>query len=456
MNRHSLKWRILLLFTLLLLVTQTFSFLMIRNTTQLRYSRFMDRADRGQAEILAEVLARNWEREGDGRVIPPFTNHPMGAMMEGHRGHRMTPMRRDWVLMDKEGKLLHSSLKDVPLPPGIDQSNAVPVRVDREIVGYVLVGGMLGHPMAQADRLFLKGLNRIYLFSSIFFITLGLALALLVFNRLFSPLKKIHETTGILASGDYSARTGLTGKDEVGRLAESFDQMASAMEEAGKWKERIIADTAHELRTPVALIRGNLEMISEGIYPASPERLENLQREVESLSRLIGDMQTLSSMEGTDPQLDLSEENPAEVLIELKETIAPMLQEKHLLLDLEFPDPCPRIQMDLLRFQQIIRNLLTNAIRYSPEKGRICIRIILKEKVMLFRVDDQGPGIPEGDRERIFERFTRLEPSRNRQEGGRGLGLAISRAIVRAMGGDTGVDESPLSGAGLWFQLPLL
>jgi len=456
MNRYSLKWRILLLFTLLLLMTQGFTFVMIRNMTQLRYNRYMERADRGQAEILAEVLARNWGRGEESWDLPAFSSHPMGPMMDGRHGRGMAPMRRDWILVDKEGALLHSSVKDIPPLSRIDLSRAVPVTVDRETVAYVLVGGMLGHPMAQADRLFLRELNRIYLISSVIFIALGLFLALLVFNRLFLPLRKIHETTSLIAAGDYSARTELTGKDEVGQLAESFDKMAQAMEEAGKWKERIIADTAHELRTPVALIRGNLEMISEGIYPASGERLGKLQREVESLSRLIEDMQTLSSMEGSDPQLNISRENPVEVLQELKDSMAPLLQEKHLLLETDFPDNCPLLEMDILRFQQIVRNLLTNAIRYSPEKGSIRISLILQDEKMRFRVDDQGPGIPEEDRERIFERFTRLEASRNRQEGGRGLGLAITRAMVRAMGGEIGAEDSPLGGAGLWFQLPLL
>lgn len=461
MNRYSLKWRILLLFTLLMLSTQGSTFFLIRNMTQLRYSRFMERADRGQAEILAEVLSRNWEKDGDPMEIPRFPDlHRMRPMMEGMNrhgmGHPMTPMRRDWLLLAPDGRVLHNSMGDLPLPPDLDFSRAVPVLIDNKTVAYVMVGAMLGNPMASADRLFLRGINRIYFFSFIAFTSLGLILALLLLNRLFTPLKQIHEATGALAAGDYSIRTGIGGKDEVGQLAMSFDQMAEAMENARKWKEQLIADTAHELRTPVALIRGNLEMISEGIYSPSPERLEKLNREVQSLSRLIGDMQTLSSMEGGNLVLDFTDQNPLWVIRDLVESVEPLLKEKSLSLESSLPESCPDIPMDLPRFQQVIMNLLTNAIRYSPVNGTIRISLLPEDTHLLFRVDDQGPGIPPEDRERIFERFTRLESSRNRQEGGRGLGLAIARAIVLAMKGKMGADDSPLGGVGLWFQLPLL
>lgn len=465
MNRHSLKWQILLLFTMLFLGANGFTFMMVRGITRNRYDRYIERNDLRQAENLARLMGETWEKGGNWSSWedwdPPIQGRPgpmMGndRMMGGNRPRGMDQPGegRELFILSPRGEILYqSSQEEQRLKPEIDR--AVPILVEGDIGGYVLIGSMLGQSLSPEDQAFLRGLNRIYIFSSISFTLLGLFLAMMIINRLFSPLEKIHRATLKLSLGNYQARSGLDGKDEISRLGQSFDSMAHSIEQARLWKEQLIADTAHELRTPAALIQGTLEMIREGIYEPTPDKLDQLHREAESLSRLISEMQQLSSLEGNLPELEMEPIELEPFLQGILSSFLPLASNQSVELAWEIPEMDRPLEADPYRLRQVLQNLLKNALHYAPLGTTITLSVEIHPHLLRFILDDQGPGIPEADRERIFERFTRLDSSRNREEGSRGLGLAISRAIVEAHQGKIAAGKAPGGGARVWFQLPL-
>lgn len=453
--QHSLKWRLSLLITLLFLVANLLTFVMIRHSTQMRYSRYMAEGDQVQARILAQYLAANWEDFSQGNLNVPLSimGPPRGMPhMEGRRP-MMRGAQRPLVITDDRGRILFSNQEN---PDSLgDFTGGAPIIVQGETRGYIMVGALKGGHLTEEDRIFLAGLNRIYLFSTLLFSLLGLAVAFLLIQMLFRPLEKIHRTIDLLAKGQSQARSGLKGSDEVSRLGKRLDQMAQAMEEGQRWKEQIIADTAHELRTPVSLIQGNLEMIQEGIYPADKAKLEQLYGQTRDLARLIEDMQYLSSLEGEHYRLDNQSFDVAEWLLNMGSQFRPLMEEKGLKLKLVQGKKCS-IQGDRSRLNQVMTNLLANAAAYSPRGGTVRVEWNCSDGQIRIAVDDEGPGIPQGKRQAVFERFYRLDTPRSNAKEGRGLGLAISKAIVESHGGEIAAEQSSIGGARLWFSLPLL
>jgi signal transduction histidine kinase len=256
-----------------------------------------------------------------------------------------------------------------------------------------------------------------------------------------------------IARGDLSARSGITRRDELGDLGRHIDGMADSLEKAEEMKKRLIADAAHELRTPVTLIRGTLEMILDGVYDPGRERLEKLYGETELMSRLIGDLQALAGWEAGNMVLEKQEFSLSALGRDAADSFGGRWnQEKAEVLfsgSGEF-----MITADPLRIKQVFLNLYSNALRHLPPAGRLETSFIEKTDEIVVTVTNNGPPLPAGMEEKVFDRFVRVDSSRNREYGGRGLGLSIAREIVLAHGGRIWAENLP-GGAGVRFAFSL-
>ncbi|MDA3851722.1 MAG: ATP-binding protein [Spirochaetaceae bacterium] len=485
MNRYSLKWKIIILFMLLFVGANSISFVMVKNLIKGRYDQYLISSDRNHAEMIAEMLYRGGGEElflpGES-LMPPENQNRRGITM-GRMPMNMRSMDHHWsmpgmlrnpfegymaprmmIILNPQGDVLFSTDKADPQHQNLELDLGIPIGSDDNPRGYVFVGTMIQRELSPRDQAFLRSLNRGFVISSLFFSLVGILLGLFLINRLFSPLEKIHRATDQLALGNWNTRTGLKGRDEIAQLGRSFDNMAQAVQQAQQWKEQIIADTAHELRTPAALIQGSLEMLKDGIYQPDVQRLESLHREAEHLSRLITDLQTLSSLESPSMELHLQPMDLAGFFEDLKDSMKDVLQAKELKLILNLPDELPAFLGDRLRLQQLFRNLLNNAQRHSPQKGEIVITLRLNRNpsidntpaLLEISLEDAGPGIPQELQEKVFERFYRVDAARRRSDGGRGLGLAICKAITELHGGTISAGISSMGGAKISLQLPLL
>ena len=287
--------------------------------------------------------------------------------------------------------------------------------------------------------------------------TVAAALAsLLVSRRLVEPLRYVLAATSRIASGRYGERVPVRDADELGELSQSFNAMARALEEAERRRMEVISDVSHELRTLLSTIRGYVEGLAEGVVEPSEETWTLLYAEFERLGRLVDDLRRLSRAEAGQLDLSLAPMSPAEAVRLVVGGMLPLLDEKGVELKSAVPEDLPPVLADIDRAVQVLSNLLSNALRHTPDGGRVVLEAKAGSEEVAFAVTDTGTGIAPEHLERVFERFYRVDKSRSRgsARGGSGVGLAISRALVEAMGGRIRV-ESPGLGKGATFVFTL-
>ncbi|BEP64655.1 ATP-binding protein (plasmid) [Variovorax sp. V213] len=282
--------------------------------------------------------------------------------------------------------------------------------------------------------------------------------ALLTFVLARALLRRVRGMAGAthrLAAGDYASRVEIGANDELGTLARDFNQLAQTLEHTERARRTFMADISHELRTPLAVLRAELEAIQDGIRPPSASTLEAMNVEIRQLGKLIDDLHDLSR---TDVGAMAYRRAPIDLVTVLQAAQASMqrrFEAAGLRLEVSIPPPPLTISGDEARLQQLFGNLLENSLRYTDKGGTARLRCQRRDAVASISIEDSAPGVPEDKLEKLFERFYRLEASRNRASGGSGLGLAICRNIVEAHGGKIVAGPSPLGGLRIHIELPL-
>ena len=282
----------------------------------------------------------------------------------------------------------------------------------------------------------------------------ALALSWALSRRLLGPVEALTAAARRLGTGDLSARVPVRGADEIGQLARAFNAMAENLARQESLRRTLVTDVAHELRSPLTHLRGQLEAVEDGLVPASPETVRSLREEVMLLARLVDDLQTLSVAEAGKLALDraaVSLRDLAEGAIEgMRATAAARGVAFHNRIG-----DLPPVLADATRIAQVLRNLLANALTHTPEGGSIELAGTATNGHVQVAVTDTGAGIAPEHLPHVFERFYRADPSRARATGGAGLGLAIVRSIVEAHGGTIGVTSELGRGATFRFSLPV-
>jgi len=231
--------------------------------------------------------------------------------------------------------------------------------------------------------------------------------------------------------------------------------MTEELARADQVRRNLTADVAHELRTPLSIIRGKLEGVIDGVYPATSEQLEPILAETKVLARLVEDLQLLTQAETGQLSLDRRQVNIGDLLRDAHVNFSPQASDRGITLDLTLPDELPPVDGDWRRIAQVISNLLTNALRHTARGGTVTLRATGARGAVRVTVSDTGTGIAAEDLPFIFERFWRGDKSRSRSGGGTGLGLAIAKQLVEMHGGEIGVQSGPGQGSVFWFTLPI-
>ena len=257
-----------------------------------------------------------------------------------------------------------------------------------------------------------------------------------------------------MEQGDRNARVDVRSRDEIGQLARAFNAMSETRRQAEDLRRRMVGDIAHELRTPLTNLRAQLEAIEDGLLPANADTLASLREETVLLARLVDDLQDLALAEAGQLRLDVSPVSVAEAARAAIAAMRPVADAAGVKLEAEIAPGLPPARADRERLAQILRNLLANAITHSPRAGAVRVAARRVDSHIEIAVSDDGPGIAPEHRERIFDRFYRVDPARSRATGGAGLGLAIVRQLARAQGGDARVESEPGRGARFVVTLP--
>ncbi|MGE5334245.1 MAG: sensor histidine kinase [Nitrososphaerota archaeon] len=287
----------------------------------------------------------------------------------------------------------------------------------------------------------------------------ALLLSYFVARQIARPVQQMLTATRRIGHGHYAERVVVpvanTG-DELGQLAASFNEMANALEQTERRRAELVGDVAHELRTPLTTLTGYLEGLLDGVVEASPETWAKLHTESLRLRRLVDDLQELSRAEAHQIPLRAVRISPASIITTARERVVPQYAEKGLELRTPFPAGLPDISADPDRAVQVLTNLLTNALRYTPAPGQVDVRVTREGNMLAFHVSDTGIGIAPENLPRVFERFFRAEKSRTRALGGTGIGLTIAKALVEAMRGTMRAESAGLGkGSTFTFTLPI-
>jgi two-component system OmpR family sensor kinase/two-component system sensor histidine kinase BaeS len=290
------------------------------------------------------------------------------------------------------------------------------------------------------------------------FLILTLLAAGWAFRRYGTPLVDVMAAADAVADGDLSVRVGEQAPGEMGRLARSFNRMTAELERAEQQRRNLTADVAHELRTPLHIIQGNLEGVLDGVYQPTPEHIAATLDETRLLARLVDDLQTLSLAEAGQLPLHRLRLSAIDLLNDAATGFAGQALQNGVALEViasAAPDAL-QVEVDPDRMGQVLNNLVSNALQYTPRGGKIVLSAASAEGWVRLSVQDSGPGIPAEDLPFVFDRFWRGDRARERRAGaGSGLGLAIARQLVQAHRGRVEVQSQPGEGTQFTVELPM-
>ena len=393
------------------------------------------------------MMERDWRGRGEAdemtRMMPP-------AMMED----MWTGMGLRVLVLDMQGRVVVDTSGEAVgqvLPPDTI-SHGVPISVGGQDVGSVIVSPL--YTVSTPEVHFLQGVSKAVLLVGLGMGILALLMAAFISRQITAPLRQLALAANEIAKGNLNVRVPIRGDDELGQVGQAFNRMALALAEQQRLRQQLMADIAHELRTPLSVVQAQVEAILDDVFQPSPENLRPIHEQVDLLRRLIEDLRDLSLAEAG--ELDIRKE-PLEFSVIVRravQSMRPVAQEKDVELRLNVRRPLLPVMGDGQRLEQVLLNLLSNAIRHTPRGGHVEIHVWSDEASVYCRVRDTGPGIAQKDLPHVFERFWRADKSRSRETGGTGLGLAIARRWVEAHGGRIWADNAPEGGAVFTLVLP--
>jgi two-component system OmpR family sensor kinase/two-component system sensor histidine kinase BaeS len=358
-----------------------------------------------------------------------------------------------------------------------DLAEAAPISANGEVVGYLLVRAGNSGAMPMAGQQFLARINSVLLQAGLLAGGLGLLLGLVIARGLAAPLSHLARAARRLARGALDERVPIAGAAEVADVGRAFNEMADGLQQAEQLRRNMVADIAHELRTPLAVIQGNLRAILDDVYPLEKTEIATIYDETVMLSRLVGDLRELAQAEAGRLALNIQQSAVAPLVTGVAGLFAEPAAAQGVALDITLPDDLPEVLADPDRVRQVLHNLLANALRYTPEGGTITLSarhatkderpktkdtdsasrpsVLGPSSFVVLQVRDTGQGIAPEDLPHVFERFWRADRARARDQGGSGLGLAIAKQLVEAQGGQIGVESVVGQGSRFWLTLPV-
>jgi two-component system sensor histidine kinase BaeS len=337
----------------------------------------------------------------------------------------------------------------------LEQLTLHPIPYQQQIVGYL--GVLPGKPLNQPIELqFIERQTQSFVWIALLMVVLSAVLALILAYALGRPLKRIAGAVKTLAAGRYDIRLPVESADELGQLARDVNEMAAALEQAEQTRQRWIADISHELRTPIAVLRGEIEALQDGIRPLTRAAVDSLYGDLMRLNRLTDDLYQLSLSDQGALSYHKTTVDPVTILRADMAALSPEFADKRIAVRLIDQRDSPfTLHADPDRLSQLFRNLFKNSMNYTDAGGQLVITVSKQADDLVIEFADSAPGVPESALPHLFDRFYRVESSRSRHHGGAGLGLAICSNIVKAHRGSIRASASAMDGLQVHIELPL-
>lgn len=462
MKHYSLRTMIAVRFALIVLAVVFLISIAANILIGRQFEKYVGEQQRKTAEELAQNISYQYDGASGEWNIDYIHGLGMYALNEGYiiklyddngetvwdaEHHDMTLCAR---MMDTISVRMQEKRSDIQ---GEFVSHRVVLKQEDKEIGFLDISYYSPYYLTENDFQFMEALNRILIAVGIVSLLGAVIMGLILANSITKPIARTVKITKQISDGDYNIRFRDDVRTrELSGLVCAVNQMAESLEKQENMRKRLTSDVAHELRTPIANISSYLEAIIEGVWEPTPERLQNCYDELDRISKLVSDLERLRQVEYENLILHKTDVD----LLELTQTVIRnfenRLVQKNLCCTVNGSSAVVSVDSD--RMQQVVTNLVSNAVKYSNENGNIRVLIEDKKDFAAIRVEDDGIGIAEEDLNLIFERFYRTDKSRNRKTGGAGIGLTIAKTIVQAHGGSILVESKVGYGSRFTVVLP--
>lgn len=458
---NRLGFRLISAFGLVIAIATLVTVLLARQGTATQFAHFMVGNAMVRPARLQAMLADYYREQGSwngldatlDELVLAASDGRMGGMMRGMMG--MVDNRIQ--VIDAQGSVAADSLSAPgSIPLSGNTVHGWPVIVDNAAMGQLLVeGGLMGMQGMDDGRL-LSVVTRAVWVAGALAGLVALLLAGVMVGQITRPLAALTRASGRIAAGDLDVRVPVQSQDELGELASTFNCMADSLQTQESLRRNLVADIAHELRTPLAGIQGTVEAMQDGVFPPTSENLATIHEEVMLLNRLVEDLRLLAIAEAGQLRLEAAPVDLGELCRREVTGFQALARSQGVTLQADTISHLPPVCGDEQRLGQVLKNLIDNALRHTPQGGTIVVCTRADPSGATLTVADSGAGIPVEEAARIFDRFYRADRSRDRATGRTGLGLAIARQLVEAHGGRIWVQSPPPgrdhgSEFGLWL-----
>ncbi len=444
---HSLRLKLILTFLAISLAGSLIAAFIVRQSNERAFNTLL--REQGQVDFVNAALLY-YEENGT----------LMGFGRRDH-AHGMGGMAADranlpFALADENGRII---LENGPYWRGLvltteQLATGIPLTVEGSQVGTVLPVN-LPPPRNPVEQAYVRQVNRALLIGALMATAVAIVLAIVLARTLTRPLQELAAASRQMAAGNLAQQVPVRTQDELGALATTFNQMSAELNRANQQRRQMTADIAHDLRTPLTVLSGYLEAMEDGTLTPTSDRWRMMQQEVDTLKRLVDDLRTLSLADAGNLALHKEPLAPHDLLTQVQAAYARQAAAQNVQLVVDVAPDLPAMAVDPARMRQVLGNLVSNALRYTPENGRITLvaRPADQTHTLQLAVTDTGAGIPPEDLPHIFDRFYRGDKSRQEGEGASGLGLAIVRSLVTAHGGV--INVTSVAGGGTTFTILL-
>ncbi len=448
---RSLNFRLLAAFTFIILIIMGAAFFFAYRTTYRELVQIQDQLETIQNNRVESELNRFFQFTGNWNGVQPYV-----VQMGNLYGRRIVITdTQNTVIADSSGELLGDTYQDADQGTAINGLSISPGRTTMGTVAYVHILPENETDITRAAlAISYNSIGRFFLWGGLIAIAVAILLATLLSRRILAPVRDLTRAATRFGKGDFSSRVEDEGTGEIAELTRSFNSMAENLAEAEQLRRGLVADIAHELRTPLSNLRGYLEAINDGVVQPDEKTIRSLTEEAGSLSHLVADLQELSLADAGALKLDHQTADISDIINNTVTAVQPKAAARGIAVTAAVAGDLPPVSVDVHRIRQVLQNLLENAVVHTDSGGTITVSAQASDGFISVAVADTGEGIPAGELAHIFERFYRVDKSRTRATGGTGLGLTIARRLVEAHGGQITAASVPGSGSTFTFTLP--
>jgi signal transduction histidine kinase len=448
--QRSLRVRVLLMLLLVVVIAVGVVATLVGRTTTGEFRRYVDASGVMRTRRIEVMLGSFYLQQGSWTGVQPVVEQ--AAQVAGARIVLSSPDGR--VVADSDSQLVGQALGRSAIGP------AVAIAPQGVLAGVAYVTPQASRAPATGEAIFLGAVNRALWLAALVAGGAAILLTVLLSRRILTPVEALTAAARRMERGDLGQRVTVQSKDEIGDLAHAFNSMAAGLAKLEQLRRNMVTDVAHELRGPLAGIQGYLEAFRDGVATPTPTAVDVVYGEARRLARLVDDLQQLAAAEAGTLRLIRQPVAVRPIIDRVLKALAPQVLAKGLVTRIDVPLDLPMLDADPDRVEQILRNLLTNAISYTLPSGAVTVaaRVIsegveVNDKVEI-SVEDTGTGIAPEDLPFVFERFYRADKSRTRSTGGTGLGLTIVKHLVEAHGGSVQITSMLGQGTRIACRLP--